>query len=257
MGHLPAHYREKGISARSLPDPGPAGRGPAGAVGVGAGPHTRPDLKVGICGEHGGDPTRSVLPPDRSGLRELLALPGARRRWRPPRPGSRKRGRADAQVQNGTASRGASPEAGAGREAQDLRGLEQEAMRRSAAGRHRRGCLRDVELRGRHGEPDRPLPFHQRRRPRSRASRRAVFPLFRVRCWRGRLSFRPAREGLTFPRRSGAWRAGPECPRRRWPPPQPPGVGRLAGAGGAQRAGAGVLPGAAARSRGGPGPAPT
>ncbi len=40
----------------------------------------RPKLKLGICGEHGGDP-RSIylLPRGGPGLRELLALPGAHR----------------------------------------------------------------------------------------------------------------------------------------------------------------------------------
>ena len=44
------------------------------------GREAKPDLKLGICGEHGGDPhVDRVLPAGRSRLRELLALPGADR----------------------------------------------------------------------------------------------------------------------------------------------------------------------------------
>ena len=44
------------------------------------GRETRPDIKLGICGEHGGDPVlRGVLPPRRPDLRFLLALPRADR----------------------------------------------------------------------------------------------------------------------------------------------------------------------------------
>ena len=49
-------------------------------IGVERGRKTRPDLKIGICGEHGGDPdSRQVLPPDRAELRQLLAVPRADR----------------------------------------------------------------------------------------------------------------------------------------------------------------------------------
>jgi pyruvate,orthophosphate dikinase len=35
------------------------GVGPTGAMGTERGRSVKPDLKVGICGEHGGDPSRS------------------------------------------------------------------------------------------------------------------------------------------------------------------------------------------------------
>ena len=41
---------------RPLPDDRPAGRGPVDQDGGGEGPGTKHDLKVGICGEQGGDP---------------------------------------------------------------------------------------------------------------------------------------------------------------------------------------------------------
>ena len=51
------------------------------------GREARPDLKLGICGEHGGDPESiALLPARRARLRELLALPGA------DRPGGRRPG---------------------------------------------------------------------------------------------------------------------------------------------------------------------
>jgi pyruvate,orthophosphate dikinase len=57
------------------------------------GRNTRPDLKTGVCGEHGGTPIDPLLPRHRRGLRLLLAVPGARRppgvrtrRPGPPRP---------------------------------------------------------------------------------------------------------------------------------------------------------------------------
>ena len=40
------------------------------------GRRTRPDLKLGVCGEHGGDPdVGALLPRGRPGLRVLLAVP--------------------------------------------------------------------------------------------------------------------------------------------------------------------------------------
>ena len=55
-------------------------------IGVQRGRKTRPNLKVGICGEHGGDPaTGGVLSPDRAQLRLLLALSRADRAPSPPR----------------------------------------------------------------------------------------------------------------------------------------------------------------------------
>ena len=44
------------------------------------GREAKPDLKLGICGEHGGDPDSiALLPAGRARLRELLALPRADR----------------------------------------------------------------------------------------------------------------------------------------------------------------------------------
>jgi pyruvate, orthophosphate dikinase len=49
-------------------------------IGTTLGRKTRPDLEVGICGEHGGDPRSiDVLPPGRPRLRQLLAVPRAHR----------------------------------------------------------------------------------------------------------------------------------------------------------------------------------
>jgi pyruvate,orthophosphate dikinase len=51
-------------------------------MAVKAGRATRPDLEIGICGEHGGDPKSiDLLPRHRAGLRLLLPLP---RPHRPP-----------------------------------------------------------------------------------------------------------------------------------------------------------------------------
>ncbi len=47
-------------------------------IGTERGRETRPNLKVGICGEHGGEPrVGEVLSPRRHGLRLLLSLPRA------------------------------------------------------------------------------------------------------------------------------------------------------------------------------------
>ncbi len=55
-------------------------------IGTEKGRSTRPDLHVGVCGEHGGDPLlHPLLPRGRSGLRLLLTVPG---------PGGPARGRA-------------------------------------------------------------------------------------------------------------------------------------------------------------------
>jgi len=62
-------------------------------IAVAKGQATRPDIKLGICGEHGGDPS-SVKFCHSIGaqLRVLLALPRADSPgWRRPRPLSRKR----------------------------------------------------------------------------------------------------------------------------------------------------------------------
>ena len=49
-------------------------------LGAWTGREAKPDLKLGICGEHGGDPESIALLPDGGArLRELLALPGADR----------------------------------------------------------------------------------------------------------------------------------------------------------------------------------
>ena len=47
-------------------------------IAVEQGRKTRPDIKLGICGEHGGDPDiGEILPSHRLELRELLAVPRA------------------------------------------------------------------------------------------------------------------------------------------------------------------------------------
>ncbi len=63
-------------------------------LGVEKGRATRPDLKIGICGEHGGDPdSRQVLPQDRAELRELQPRSACRSPgWRPPRRRSESKG---------------------------------------------------------------------------------------------------------------------------------------------------------------------
>ena len=49
-------------------------------IAVEKGRKTRPDIKLGICGEHGGDPDSvKFCHRARPDLRELLALPRARR----------------------------------------------------------------------------------------------------------------------------------------------------------------------------------
>ena len=49
-------------------------------IGVEKGRATRPDLKIGICGEHGGEPgLGQVLPQDRAELCELQPVPRADR----------------------------------------------------------------------------------------------------------------------------------------------------------------------------------
>ena len=72
-------------------------------IAVEKGRKTRPDIKLGICGEHGGDPDqREVLPSARPDLRQLLALPRA---GRPPgrRPGrARRRGRQESEEEIGS-----------------------------------------------------------------------------------------------------------------------------------------------------------
>ena len=80
-GFLPDYLEKKHPAGRPVPDHRPGGRRPADRDGgIKHGRATRPDLKVGICGEHGGDPaSRRVLPPGRAELRELLAVPRADR----------------------------------------------------------------------------------------------------------------------------------------------------------------------------------
>ncbi len=65
-------------------------------IGVTRGRKTRPNLKVGICGEHGGDPASvRVLPRGRARLRLVLALPRADRAPRR-RAGRARQGRSPA-----------------------------------------------------------------------------------------------------------------------------------------------------------------
>jgi len=46
-------------------------------LGTTLGRTTRPDLKVGICGEHGGDPDSIAFFAEGTRLRQLLTIPGA------------------------------------------------------------------------------------------------------------------------------------------------------------------------------------
>ena len=67
-------------------------------MAVDKGRSTRPDLKIGICGEHGGDPASiAQVRADRPQLRLLLAVPRAGRPARR-RPGSPRRRRRARQV---------------------------------------------------------------------------------------------------------------------------------------------------------------
>jgi pyruvate,orthophosphate dikinase len=56
IGTFLPDYLEKKILPVDPFQPGPDRRGQAGRDGGQEGPQTRPDLKCGICGEHGGDP---------------------------------------------------------------------------------------------------------------------------------------------------------------------------------------------------------
>ena len=79
-GVLSCRITQAGISRRPLRVHRSRRRRRAGQFGVERGRAARPGIKLGICGEHGGDP-RSValLPQRRSGLCLLLALPRAHR----------------------------------------------------------------------------------------------------------------------------------------------------------------------------------
>ena len=90
-GRMMSAYLELGLLQRNpFEVVDPDGVGELVRLGTERGRATRPDLKVGVCGEHGGDPAvdRHLLP-GRSRLRQLLALPGADRPSgrRPGRPG--------------------------------------------------------------------------------------------------------------------------------------------------------------------------
>jgi len=79
-GHFLPAYLDKGILEK---DPFQSldqdGVGQLVQIGVERGRKTRPNLKVGICGEHGGDPASVKFCHRVDGLRQLLALPGAHR----------------------------------------------------------------------------------------------------------------------------------------------------------------------------------
>ena len=95
--------RRDSKSSRRTPSPriDQTGVGQLMKIAIEKGRKTRPDIKLGICGEHGGDPdSREVLPQARPHLRELLALPRPRRapRRRPSGPGRRKSRAAAAKV---------------------------------------------------------------------------------------------------------------------------------------------------------------
>jgi hypothetical protein len=80
-GQVPAHLHREAdlrgaVRSRSIEQ----GVGQLVEIGVQSGRMTRPDLEIGICGEHGGDPrVHRLLPPRRARLRELLAAARAHR----------------------------------------------------------------------------------------------------------------------------------------------------------------------------------
>ena len=133
-GRMMSAYLEQGLLKRNpfeVVDPDGVGR--AGAPGRGAGRATRPDLKIGVCGEHGGDPESIATfaaagldyvscSPFRVPIARLAAaqaVPGRRS----PRPATRPAGQGDAgrkaegqgQVAKGEAAGGGRPRAGADR----------------------------------------------------------------------------------------------------------------------------------------------
>ena len=91
-GRMMSAYLEQGLLKRNpFEVVDPDGVGELVRLGTERGRATRPGLKVGVCGEHGGDPESiATFAAGRARLRELLALPGADR---PPGRGPGRPGR--------------------------------------------------------------------------------------------------------------------------------------------------------------------
>ena len=86
-GQVPAQYMERGSSGEPVRDARPRRRRPLDARSASTtGRATRPDLKLGICGEHGGDPSVASRSATSSGW-TTSAAPRSACRWRasPPR----------------------------------------------------------------------------------------------------------------------------------------------------------------------------
>ena len=86
-GSFLPHYQELEIVKKNpFASIDQTGVGQLMQIAVEKGRKTRPDIKLGICGEHGGDPdSREVLPSHRPDLRELLARSACRSRAWPRR----------------------------------------------------------------------------------------------------------------------------------------------------------------------------
>ena len=80
-GRMMSAYLEQGLLKRNpFEVVDPDGVGELVRLGVERGRATRPTLKIGVCGEHGGDPESiATFAAGRPRLRELLAVPGAHR----------------------------------------------------------------------------------------------------------------------------------------------------------------------------------
>ena len=75
---MPKYLEQKLLPANPFETLDQEGVGELVRMAVERGRATRPDLKLGICGEHGGDPASvRVLPRGRPRLRVVLAVPGA------------------------------------------------------------------------------------------------------------------------------------------------------------------------------------
>ena len=77
---LPAYQAKDIVKSNPFASIDVTGVGQLMKIAADKGRMTRPDIKLGICGEHGGDPSVDhVLPSDRFGICQLLAVPSAGR----------------------------------------------------------------------------------------------------------------------------------------------------------------------------------
>ncbi|BAS28311.1 pyruvate phosphate dikinase [Limnochorda pilosa] len=232
-------YRKKGI-LRSDPFQtlDQEGVGQLVQMGLERGRKTRPDLKVGICGEHGGDPA-SVKFCHRTGLDYVSCSP-----YRVP---VARLAAAQARVEERGTPRG-----------DVCRALEPGGRGRDPPpGRHRRGHRGPRRAPAAGPEPHRPLPLP----PGEDAVvlgqlRGAVLPLLRVRGRGGRLSLSYDAGRHRLPRGGAAPRPpGGRARGRPGPLGRRPAPGRGAGPpGGAERPGPPLLPGPTGRTGRKPGP---